>query len=104
MVKYVQHDQDPKTMHDLNVKALDCRNHKKLFDRLKGEETQKLDMDFGNSQDRLKRKYLDMYEGVHAKVLHLTKFDECSDFSTTYLGQTDMTKDNISNAGEKFPI
>ena len=52
VVKYVQHDQDPKTLHDLNVKALDYRNHKKLYDRLKGEERQTLDMDLGNSPDR----------------------------------------------------
>ena len=54
-----QHDQDPKTLHDLNVKALNYRYHKKLYDRLKGEERQTLDMDFGNSPDKLKRKYLD---------------------------------------------
>ena len=30
VVKYVQHDQDPMTLHDLNVKALHYRNHKKL--------------------------------------------------------------------------
>ena len=34
VVRYVQHDQDPKTLHDLNIKALDYRNHKKLYNRL----------------------------------------------------------------------
>ena len=29
----------------------------------------------------------------HAEVLSLTKFDECSDLSTTYLGKTDMTRE-----------
>ena len=44
-----------------------------------------LDIDFGSSPDRLNRKYLHMYEGVHAEVIHSTMFDECSDLST-YLG------------------
>ena len=45
-----------------------------------------------------------MYEGVHAKVIHSTKFDECSDLSTTYLGKTDMTRETIIKAEERFPI
>ena len=45
-----------------------------------------------------------MYEGVHAEVLHLTNFDECSDFSTTYLGKTDITRETKIKPEEKFPI
>ena len=37
MVKYIQHDKDPDTFQDLTVKALDYRNHKILYDRLKSE-------------------------------------------------------------------
>ena len=104
VVKYIQHDKGPKTLHDLNVKALDYRNHKKLYDRLKGEERQILDIDFGNSQYTLKRKYVDMYKGGHAEVLHLAKFDECSALSTTYFGKTNMTRETKIKAEEKFPI
>ena len=32
------------------------------------------------------------------------KFDEISDLSTTYLGQTKMTRDMKIKAEEKFPI
>ena len=104
IVKYVQHDKDSKTLHDLNIKALDYRNHKKFYDKLKEEERQTLYIDFAESADRLKRKYLDMYEGVHAEVVHWTKFDECSDLSTAYLGKTDMTRETKIKAEEKFPI
>ena len=48
-VKYVQHDEESKTTHDLGVKTLDYRHHKKLYNSLKGEERQ-IDMDFGDSQ------------------------------------------------------
>ena len=50
VVKYVQHDKDPKHLHDLNVKALDYKNHKKLYDKLKDKERQILDIDFVNAQ------------------------------------------------------
>ena len=44
-----------------------------------------------------------MYKGIHAEVLHLTKFDECSDLSKTYLGKTDMTRETKIKE-EKSPI
>ena len=84
VVIYVEHDKDPRTLYDLNVKALVYRNHKKLYDNLKEEERQTLDIDFGDSPDRLREKYLDIYEGVYAEVLHSIKFYEYSDLSTTY--------------------
>ena len=72
VVKYVPHDKGPKTIYDLNLKALGYRYHKKLYDKLKGEERQTSDIDLGNSPVRLKEKYLDMYEGVYAEMLQLT--------------------------------
>ena len=71
---------------------------------MKGEKRQILGIDFGDSPDRLKRKYLDICKGGHAKVLHLTKYDECSDLSTTYLEKIDMTSETKIKAEEKFPI
>ena len=35
-VKYVQHDEESKTTHHLDVKTLDYRHHKKLYKSLKG--------------------------------------------------------------------
>ena len=37
-------------------------------------------------------------------MTHFSKFDECSDLSTTYLGKTDMTRESKMKAGEKFTI
>ena len=54
--------------------------------------------------DILKSKYLDMYEGEYAEMVHTNKFNENSDISTTYLGQTKMTRDTKIKAEEKFPI
>ena len=54
--------------------------------------------------DKLKREYLDRYEGVQSEVLHTTRFDESSDLSTTYLGRTDMTRATTIKAEERFAI
>ena len=54
--------------------------------------------------DILKSKYLDLYEGVYAEMVYANKFNENSDLSTTYLGQTKMTRDTKIKAEERFPI
>ena len=38
------------------------------------------------------------------EISQATKFDESIDLSTTYLGNTDTTRDMIIKAEEKFPI
>ena len=63
-----------------------------------------MDIDFGTYPDILKSKYLDAYEGVYAEMVYANKFNENSDLSTTYLGQTKMTRDTKIKAEEKFPI
>ena len=99
-MKYVQHDE--KAVHILDIKTLDYRQHKKLYN--KGEEGQMLDMDFVDNPNMLKIIYLDMYEGVHADMVYSNRFDESSDFSTTYLGRTNMTRETKVKAEGKFSI
>ena len=71
---------------------------------MKGEERETWDIDFGMYPDILKSKYLDMYEGIYAEMVYTNKFNKNSDISTTYLGQTKMTRDTKIKAEEKFPI
>ena len=97
-VRYIQHEQ--KTTPNLNIDTLDYRQHKELYFTLKGEERETLDIDFGVYPDILKSKYLDMYEGVYAEMEYASKFDENLDLSTTYLGQTKMTRDTKFRAEE----
>ena len=101
-IRYVQHKQN--TPHDVEIETLDYRHHKALYCELKREERELSDIDFGIYPDILKSKYLDMYEGVYAEMVHTTKFNENSDLSTTYLGQTNMMRDVNIKAEERFPI
>ena len=101
-VRYVQHDQV--MPQSLNIDTLDYRDHKELYFKLKEEEREALDIDFGLYPDILISKYLDIYEAVYAEIVYANKFNENADLSTTYLGQTKMTRDTKIKAEERFPI
>ena len=45
-----------------------------------------------------------MYEDVYAEMVYANKFNENSDLSMMYLGQTKMTRDTKIKAEERFPI
>ena len=97
-VRYIQHEQ--KTPYKLNIDTLDYRHHKELYFKLKGEERETLDIDFGIYPDILKSKYLDVYKGVYAEMVYVNKFNENSDLITTYLEKTKMTRDTKIRAEE----
>ena len=97
-VRCIQHEQ--KTPHKLNIDTLDYRQHKELYFKLKGEERETLDVDFGIYPDLLKSKYLDVYEGIYAVMVCANKFNENSNLSTTYLGWMKMTRDTKIGAEE----
>ena len=101
-VRYVQHEQ--MTPQNLNIDTLDYRHHKKLYLKLKEEERETVDIDFGIYPDILKSKYLDVYEGVYAEMVYANKFNENSDLGMTYLGQTKMMRDTKIKAQERLPI
>ena len=101
-IRYVQHDE--KTPHKLDLNTLDYKQHKELYFKLKEEESKTVDVDFGINPETLKSNYLDMYEGIHAEMIYTNRCDENSDLSTTYLGQTKMTRSTRIRAEEKFPI
>ena len=63
-----------------------------------------LDIDVGLYPDVIKSRYLDVYESVYAEMVYTNKFNENSDLSTMYLGQTKMTRDTRIKAEERFPI
>ena len=84
VVNYVQYNRNPTDFYDLDIKAIDQKSHRKIYDRLKEEDRQVLELDFGDSPDKLKGEYIDMSEGVKSEVFSTTKFDENSDLCMTY--------------------
>ena len=101
-IRYVQHDK--MITQNLNFDTLDYRNHKDLYLQLKEEPLLSLDIDFGLYPDVTKTRYLDIYKDVYAEMVYASKFDENSDLSTTYLGQTNMTRSTRIKTEERFSI
>ena len=102
-VKYVTSDRS-ETFHNLNIDQMNYRQEIDLYRELQEKELLNADVNFGSSSDRLKAEYLDVHEGVYAEIISTDKFDEDMDFSTTYLGQLDMTRNTEVEAEENFPI
>ena len=101
---YMQYDRNPKNFYDLDIKIIDQKSHGEINDRFKEEDRQILELDFGDTPDKLWREYLDRYEGVQSEVIHTTRFDENLDLGTTYLGRLYMTRASKIKEEEKFPI
>ena len=59
-----------------------------------------MDIDFGESPEVLKVKYMDVYENVFAEVVTTNRFDENVDLSTTYLGKIDMKRGHNEGRGK----
>ena len=101
-IRYIQHDK--MTTQNLDFDTLDYRNHQDYYFQLKDKERETLDIDLGLYPDITKARYLDVYEDIYAEMVYASKFDENSDLSTTYLGQTNMARSTRIKAEERFPI
>ena len=101
-VRYVQHDK--MTTQNLDIDTLNYHEHKDVYFQMKYKKGETLDIDFGLFPDITKSRYLDVYEDIYAEMVYASKFDENSDLSTMYLGQSDMTRSTKIKSEERFPI
>ena len=69
-----------------------------------GKEEQRMNIDFGESPNVLKDKYMDVYANVFAEVVTTNRFDENVDLSTMCLGKTGLKTEDIMKAAKSFPI
>ena len=91
-------------MNGIDIKLVDYRYHKRMYRKMGKEEGEWLNIDFGESKEILRNKYMDVYDEIYAKVVMTSKFDENVDLSTTYLGKIDMKREDVMRAEESFPI
>ena len=91
-------------MNGIDIKMVDYRDHKRMYRKMGKEEGERLKIDFGESPEILRDKYMDVYEEIYAEVVTTSKFDENVDLSTTYLGKIGIKREDIMKAEESFPI
>ena len=104
VVHYVQYNRYPQTFYDLDIKTMDQKSHRKIYDRFKEEERHVLELDFGDTSETVRGDYIDMYEGIQSEVISITRFDDSSDLCMTYVSTIDITRASKIKAEEKFPI
>ena len=102
-IKYIK-SEDTDSKSDINIKTIDYRKHKRIYRRMNKEQGEKIDMDYGESPQNMKDRYMDMFDGVYAEVVVTSRFDENVDLSTTYLGRNNMRREETLKAEESFPI
>ena len=56
VVNYIQHDRHPKNFYHLNIRAVDKEIYKRKSS-IEGEERQMLELDFGDTPEKLKKEY-----------------------------------------------
>ena len=73
-----------------------------MYKKMNKEGGERIDIDFGESPEVMRSRYMDIYDKVYAEVVATSRFDENVDLSTTYLGRIDMKREEILKAEEKF--
>ena len=102
-IVYVR-SEDRDIMNGIDIKPIDYREHRRIYRKMGKEGGEKLEMDFGESPEIMKSRYMDVYDDVYAEVVTTSRFDENVDLSTMYLGRIDMKREEVMKAEESFPI
>ena len=95
---------DSDITNGIDIKSIDYREHKRMYRRMNKEGGERIDIDFGESPEVMKSRYMDVYDKVYAEVVTTSRFDENVDLSTTYLGRVNMKREEVLKAKESFPI
>ena len=90
IINYVQYSKNPKNFHSMTIKPAKLSKTTKSTKSRNVNESL-LDINLIEGSGRSKEEYLDRYEGVKSEIVDTTRFDENSDLSTTYLGETNGT-------------
>ena len=86
----------------LTTSPLEENKHRQLFNALEIQEDQIPKMIF--EENKVKETYFDKYEGIQSEICQVTRFDENTDLSMTYLGKRGQTRKSVIKTEESFPI
>ena len=85
----------------LTIRPLEENKHRRLFNTLEIQD-QLPEMIF--EENKVKETYFDRYEGIQSEISQVTRFDENTDLSITYLGRMGQTRKSVIRAEESFQI
>ena len=102
-IMYVK-SEDNDIMNGIDIKSINYRDHKRMYRKMVKKVGEWLNIDFGESLEIMRNRYMDVYDEIHAEVATTNRFDENVDLSMTYLGRINMKREEVMKAEESFPI
>ena len=90
-IRYV--DSSTNETPKLIIRPLEEKKHRRLFDALEIQEGQIPEIIF--EENKVKEAYFDRYEGIQSEISQVTRFDESTDLSMTYLGRIGQTRKSV---------
>ena len=66
IVNYIQYDWHPKNFYNLNIRAVNKGSYKRKPNV--GKERQMWELDFGDTPEKLREEYLDIYKGIQSDI------------------------------------
>ena len=93
-IVYVK-SEDNDIMNGINIKLIDYREHKRMYRKMGKEGREWLDINFGESLEIMRSRYMDVYDEIYAEVVMTSRFDENVDLSMTYLGRINMKREEV---------
>ena len=96
--------EDSDIMNGIDIKLIDYREHKRMYRKMGKEGGERLHIDFGESPEIMRSRYMDVYDDIYAEVVTTSRSDENVDLRMTYLGRIDMKREEVMKAEEIFPI
>ena len=102
-IVYVK-SEDSDIMNGIDIRLIDYREHKRMYRKMGKEGGERIDIDFRESLEIMKSRYMDVYDNIYAEVVTTSRFDENVDLSMKYLGRIDIKRDEVMKAEESFPI
>ena len=73
-IVYVR-SEDRDIMNGIDIKPIDYREYKRLYRKMGKEGGEKLEMDFGESLEVMKSRYMDVYDDIYAEVITTSRFE-----------------------------
>ena len=61
--------EDNDIINGIDMKLIDYRDHKRMYRKMGKEEGERLNIDFGESPEIMRNKYMDVYDEIYAEVL-----------------------------------
>ena len=90
-IRYV--DSSTNETQRLTIRPLKEKKHRRRFNTLEMQENQIPGMVF--EENKIKEACFDRYEGVQSEISQVTRFNESTDLSTTYLGRINQTRKSV---------